>query len=116
MPRLRCSIQLGQICIIRLCVVIIFLTRIEDATFDDEGVRKQIEGEARFVRALIYFDLVRYFRGVPIVDKPLTISEAYSVTRATEEEVYDFIISDLKAAIGLLPDVKPKELPNRRPF
>ncbi|WP_158583170.1 RagB/SusD family nutrient uptake outer membrane protein [Parabacteroides sp. AF14-59] len=89
------------------------LTRIEDATFDDEGVRKQIEGEARFVRALIYFDLVRYFRGVPIVDKPLTISEAYSVTRATEEEVYDFIISDLKAAIGLLPDVKPKELPNR---
>ncbi len=47
---------------------------------------------------------MRYFRGVPIVDKPLTISEAYSVTRATEEEVYDFIISDLKAAMGLLPD------------
>ncbi|MCD8267134.1 MAG: RagB/SusD family nutrient uptake outer membrane protein [Parabacteroides sp.] len=89
------------------------LTRIQDGTFDDESVRKQIEGEARFVRALIYFDLVRYFRGVPIVEKPLTISEAYSVTRATEEEVYDFIISDLKAAISLLPDIKPRELPNR---
>ena len=89
------------------------LTRISEATFESEDIRKQIEGEALFIRALTYFDLVRYFRGVPIVDKPLSISDAYAFTRATEEEVYNFIISDLKAAINLLPNVKPKDLPNR---
>lgn len=89
------------------------LTRIGDVTFEDDNVKKQIEGEAYFIRALIYFDLVRYFRGVPIVDKPLSISEAYDLVRASEEEVYEFIISDLKKAIELLPDVKPKDLPNR---
>ncbi len=89
------------------------ITRIADVEFEDANVKKQIEGEALFIRALTYFDLVRYFRGVPLVDKPLSISEAYSLTRASEEEVYNFIINDLKAAINLLPDVKPKELPNR---
>lgn len=89
------------------------LTKLPDATFDDETRRKEIEGEACFVRALIYFDLVRYFRGIPIIDKVLTINDAYSLTRASEEAVYDFIIADLKKAIELLPDVKPKDLPNR---
>lgn len=89
------------------------LDRIGNITFDSEDVKKQIEGEALFIRALIYFDLVRYFRGVPLVDKPLSISEAYSFKRASEEEVYNFIITDLKTAISLLPDVKPKDLPNR---
>lgn len=89
------------------------ITKIADATFEDEVVRKRIEGEARFVRALTYFDLVRYFRGVPLIETVLTINEAYSLTRATEEEVYGFIISDLKKAIEFLPNVKPKELPNR---
>jgi hypothetical protein len=89
------------------------LEYIGDITFESEDIKKQIEGEALFIRALIYFDLVRYFRGVPLVDKPLSISEAYSFTRASEEEVYNFIINDLKTAITLLPNVKPKELPSR---
>lgn len=74
---------------------------------------KKIEGEARFIRALIYFDLVRYFRGVPIIEKPLTITEAYQLKRSSEEEVYNFIIDDLKKSIELLPNIKPKDLPNR---
>lgn len=75
--------------------------------------KKTLEGEARFIRALTYFDLVRYFRGIPLVDKPLNINEAYSLKRATEEEVYTFIINDLIAAKSLLPNVKPKDKPNR---
>lgn len=89
------------------------LDRIGGVEFENEDVKRQIEGEARFIRALLYFDLVRYFRGIPLVDKPLTISESYSLGRSSEEEIYNFIINDLKAAISLLPNVKPKELPSR---
>lgn len=88
------------------------LTNLEEVELDSE-FKKRIEGEARFIRALIYFDLVRYFRGVPIVEKPLSISEAYEVQRSSEELVYEFIISDLKKAIELLPNKMPKELPNK---
>ncbi len=58
-----------------------------------------IEGEARFVRALVYFDLLKIFGGVPIVtDFVSNISEISLAGRATETEVYDFIIEDLDFA------------------
>lgn len=89
------------------------ITSISNVTFDDEDQKNKLEGEAKFIRALMYFDLVRYFGGVPIVEKPLTISESYKLERASIEDVYNFIISDLTAAIELLPDVLPSETPNR---
>jgi hypothetical protein len=58
-------------------------------------------GEARFLRALFYFDLVRAWGGVPIVaelNPPLTLP------RNSKEDVYAFIESDLLEAIDLLPE------------
>ncbi|MDN3671221.1 RagB/SusD family nutrient uptake outer membrane protein [Echinicola jeungdonensis] len=58
-----------------------------------------IEGEARFVRALVYFDLLKIFGGVPIVtDFVTTTSEVSLAGRASETEVYNFIIEDLEFA------------------
>lgn len=69
----------------------------------DDLKRKQYEGEAKFQRALFYFDLVRLFGGVPIVTTPLTIEESYKIDRATIEEVYDLILQDLNDAAESLP-------------
>ena len=89
------------------------LTSIDNVAFSDESTKNQYKGEALFIRALSYFDLVRYFGGVPLIEKPLSISEANTQTKASISDVYDFIINDLTNAISLLPDVKPSELPDR---
>jgi hypothetical protein len=69
------------------------------------------EGEAKFIRALVYFDLVRMFGrawndgtpsnnpGVPLVVTPtLTIQDAQAVPRNTVSEVYAQVINDLTTA------------------
>lgn len=55
--------------------------------------------EAKFLRALAYFDLVRIFGDVPKITKNVTIEEAYKSGRASTEVIYnDIIIPDLLAA------------------
>jgi len=56
-------------------------------------------GEALFLRALYYFDLVRAYGGVPIVLKPITAQEAVETKRSTVDQVYEVVINDLKEAI-----------------
>jgi hypothetical protein len=63
----------------------------------------QFKGEARFLRALAYFDLVRYWGQVPIVSKTLTVAEAKLVPRSPVADVYKFIVDDLKFAADNLP-------------
>lgn len=56
--------------------------------------------EARFLRAFYYFDLAMMFANVPIIDKPLNALDKNSITKADKEEVRQFIVSDLDAAIA----------------
>lgn len=65
--------------------------------------RKQYEGEAKFMRAMFYFDLARLFGGVPKVTSSLSMADSYNTTRSTLEETYDLIIADLEEAVQLLP-------------
>ncbi len=65
-------------------------------------LRNQFLAEARFIRAYNYFNLVTMFGGVPLVDKILAPSEDL-IPRASEEEIWDFIESDLTTAIPNLP-------------
>lgn len=60
-------------------------------------------GEAYFLRAYAYFELVKQFGGVPVKLKPSTSVETY-FTRNSEEEVYAQVISDLEQAYNLLPE------------
>jgi starch-binding outer membrane protein, SusD/RagB family len=79
------------------------ITNLENFTTTDIKSKDQIMGEAKFIRAVIYFNLVRLWGSVPIIDKPISLSEAYSVERSTVRKVYDFIEADLQEAITLLP-------------
>lgn len=67
------------------------------------NMKEQFTGEAKFMRALFYFDLVRLFGGVLKVTTTLTINDAKNMPRATADEIYDLIISDLKDAVDKLP-------------
>ncbi|UOQ51199.1 RagB/SusD family nutrient uptake outer membrane protein [Hymenobacter cellulosivorans] len=69
----------------------------------------QFKGEARFLRALAYFDLVRFWGPVPIVDKVVTATEAKQIPRASIADVYSFIVEDLKFAAENLPDTYTTE-------
>jgi hypothetical protein len=71
----------------------------------DATLRTRLEAETRFLRAYYYFDLVRWFGPVPIVDKTLLPQDALQVGRSAVNDVYSFIISDLKFAADNLPDV-----------
>lgn len=71
-----------------------------------EEVKKRLEGEVRFVRGLLYFDLVRFFGKLPKLDRVPATEEANSdkfQVRASVDSIYDFIISDLEFALANLP-------------
>lgn len=70
---------------------------------DDARLKNQFEGEARFIRGYHYFNLVRIFGPVFIVSERISADQARQMDRNTVEEVYQFILDDLKAAVEKLP-------------
>lgn len=81
------------------------LDRIDAADFD-EKLKKQYKGEAMFIRALNYFNMYRIWGGVPVTKKVVTVDEAMKISRATDEEMLEFIGGDLKAIVeeNMLPE------------
>ncbi|MEP6733753.1 MAG: RagB/SusD family nutrient uptake outer membrane protein [bacterium] len=69
----------------------------------DATLRDRIVGEAKFLRALNYFNLVRLFGGVPLETVETTSLDSLQKARATTGEVYALIIQDLTDAIKVLP-------------
>ena len=68
-----------------------------------EPIRQRLIAEAKFLRALHYFNLVRWFGGIPLVLHETTTlsSENLNVPNATEDEIYAQITQDLKDAESL---------------
>jgi tetratricopeptide (TPR) repeat protein len=65
--------------------------------------KEHVFAEAKFLRAFYYFELVKFFGGVPlIVDKRIGVEEAQNLERASSEEVYLQIENDLIAASQVL--------------
>lgn len=59
-------------------------------------------GEAYFMRGFYYFQLVRVFGGVPLIDDVIDSSDRWQQPRATAEQVYAHIVKDFETAEGLL--------------
>jgi starch-binding outer membrane protein, SusD/RagB family len=63
------------------------------------GIVDRMLGEAKFLRAYYYHQLLRYFGAVPIIDRAYGLGEeTYQAPRNTYEEVTNFIVADLDAA------------------
>ncbi len=85
----------------------IILNKIGDITDPklEDDRRKEIIGEASFLRAFHYFQLVKTFGGVPIELNSNSADPAKTnLSRSTEVEVYDQIVKDLEVAVANLPD------------
>lgn len=77
------------------------LAQIEDKDITNKN---SYIGEAKFIRALAYFNLVRIFGDVPMITNPVTSTEAYSIPREPLANIYNtVIIPDLLAAENALP-------------
>ncbi|MGM9475384.1 RagB/SusD family nutrient uptake outer membrane protein [Pedobacter sp. GSP4] len=62
----------------------------------------QAQAEARFLRAYAYFNLVRFYGRVPLIDKVLAVDQ-YNVPQSSPAQIYAFIEADLQFAAANLP-------------
>ncbi len=77
----------------------------------DDNLKNRLLGEARFLRAYYYFNLVRCWGDVPLVDKVIDSNSPSDLdkanTRVSKDKIYEFIEGDLNYAISVLPDQYP---------
>ncbi|MEG2514632.1 MAG: RagB/SusD family nutrient uptake outer membrane protein, partial [Bacteroidaceae bacterium] len=84
------------------------LESIENITeWENDAMRSQIIAEAHFLRAYFYFDLCKMYGTVPL----LTTTKAVNNPRATADELFALIASDLKEAIANFPATKIQDIP-----
>lgn len=82
-----------------------FMENVEKTPIAPEKIKRMVS-EARFLRAVEYFYLTTYFGEVPLVTKVLTAEEANNVSKATKQEIVDFVLSELTAVSADLPPHK----------
>ncbi len=73
----------------------------------DADLRDRVVGEAKFLRALTYFNMVRRWGGVPLIlhETSTSVISELQVTRSSADEVYTQIIADLTDAMRSLPNI-----------
>lgn len=67
----------------------------------DENLKKRYIGEAHFLRALLYFDLVRAWGDVPLIT---ATEQQTNLVRTPKDQIYALIVDDLLKAIDALPE------------
>lgn len=73
-------------------------------TPDEKTLVARTVAEAKFIRAMSYFDLANLFGGVPLRTEPTTDFSKTIVARGSLDATYDLIIKDLTEASTVLPD------------
>jgi len=78
------------------------LSNIDKANFTTQANKANYAAEAKFIRAIMYFELVRKWGAVPLVTKQLSTNEEVMpfVFRAPEADVYNQIVADLKDGLN----------------
>ena len=83
----------------------ISLEGLATATFDNATLKKRLEGEARFLRAYYYHQLLRFYGGVPLITKVYNLGEDYTIARNTYAEISAFVVKEADAAYTLLKGI-----------
>jgi hypothetical protein len=69
----------------------------------DAAKKARFVAETRMLRAYYYFQLVTMFKNIPLITEPVNPVNMYDITQANPEDVYNFIETELQAAIADLP-------------
>ncbi len=86
------------------------LDKLDEVTLSDASLQVEYRAEARFLRALAYFDLVRFFGRVPAPTHSLTTEEAFALGQSEAVDVYEnVIVPDLEYAVENLPLTAPQD-------
>ncbi len=97
-PRLRWNELYGRIRATNLA-----LENLAEPQFDDPIIAERLNGEARFMRAYFYHQLLSLWGGIPIIDRAYELGEPdFSAPRNSFEECVNFIVADCDAAAQLL--------------
>ncbi|SEJ12085.1 Starch-binding associating with outer membrane [Cyclobacterium xiamenense] len=78
------------------------LTQIDEIEFN-QASKDNLKGQALFLRGYAYYELARYFGSVPLHLVPVTTREEAALPLTPESEIYAQLISDIQAAVNLLP-------------
>src|SRR6218665_1094577 len=84
------------------------LAQIENIEFS-ATIKKNLKGQALFLRALSYFDLVQYFGKIPLHLVPATSLSDVALPLSDVSKIYEQILSDATAAADLLPKKSQQE-------
>ncbi|MFD2287020.1 RagB/SusD family nutrient uptake outer membrane protein [Pedobacter petrophilus] len=80
------------------------LNRVDGIAYAVPAIKQARKGEMHFIRALLYFNLVRVFGDVPLVTKETTNpNEFFGQGRTSKDLVYAQVITDLNSAVQELP-------------
>ncbi|SCX80045.1 RagB/SusD family nutrient uptake outer membrane protein [Flavobacterium anhuiense] len=86
----------------------ILLSKLPAASMND-AVRNRFAAEAKTLRALYYFNLVRMFKNIALVLEPLSTETIYTPEQVAPEVIYAQIEKDLTEAIAVLPNTVIKD-------
>lgn len=94
------------------------ITKLEEVSQFEEGRKTQFISELRFIRAYVYFEHVKRMGGVPLITEELIYDfsgdpSSLQFPRNKEEEVYDFIASELDAVMSTLGNEGSQTRANR---
>jgi len=78
------------------------LENLKTATFSDAVLNQRLQGEAHFLRAYFYHQLLRYYGGVPLIAHSYGLNQDYTVARNTFADCVTFIAADCDTAVTLL--------------
>jgi hypothetical protein len=73
-----------------------------DNGLSSQSLKDQLLGEAYFLRAYFYQQLLRYYGAVPIITKTYALTDDFKIKRNTYEECVNFIVKDCDEANRLL--------------
>lgn len=71
--------------------------------FNNPALKERLKAEAKFIRSLIFFNMVRVWGDIPLPLQVVSAEESYGYLREKKEVVYQQIITDLKVSKAALP-------------
>lgn len=89
---------------IRACNLAIENLGSSTTAITDAATNATLRGQAYFLRAYYYHQLVRYYGGVPLITKDYALNDSFAIARSSFEDCVDFIVKDCDSAALLLED------------
>jgi hypothetical protein len=85
----------------------IFISKLEVIPFPDQKTRDAMVGEVYFLRAFYFFEIVKRYGGMPIIEQILIPGDNLMYARNSYKECSDYILADCEKAITSLPVTRP---------